>query len=71
MDGYTVPANQEMDGDEEYQIDINNSDSPPGQERASESEIAESDPSGILQNQEPDVSVSPPQKAKKGSALEE
>ena len=71
MDGYTVPANQEMDGEEDYQIDINNAESPPGQERASESEIAESDPSGIMQNQEPDVSVSPPQKAKKGSALEE
>ena len=70
MDGYTVPANQEMDGEEEYQIDINNAESP-GQERASESEIAESDPSGIMQSQEPDVSVSPPQKAKKGSALEE
>ena len=71
MDGYTVPANQEMDGEDDYQIDINNAESPPGQERASESEIVESDPSGMLQQQEPDVSVSPPQKAKKGSALEE
>ena len=71
MDGYTVPANQEMDGEEDYQIDINNAESPPGQERASDSGIGESDPSGMMQNQEPDVSVSPPQKAKKGNALEE
>ena len=49
MDGYTVPANQEMDGEDDYQIDINNAESPPGNERASESEIAESDPSGIMQ----------------------
>ena len=47
MDGYTIPGNQGMDGEDQYQIDINNAESPP-HGRASESEIAESDPSGMM-----------------------